>query len=86
MNFLNKNIIINKSYNFIKYEYVFKDFYKQLQKKGGSVMSEALKMAIASFELKEGREPNTEEMKMLEMSASIFFDAETQSGCMINYS
>jgi hypothetical protein len=49
-------------------------------------MSEALKMAIASFELKEGREPNTEEMKMLEMSASIFFDAETQSGCMINYS
>jgi len=49
-------------------------------------MSEALKMAIASFELKEGREPNAEEMKMLEMSASIFFDAETQSGCMINYS
>lgn len=48
-------------------------------------MTEALKMAIASFELKEGRTPTAEEIKVLEESAEMFFNKATQSGCLINY-
>lgn len=48
-------------------------------------MAEALKMAIASFELREGRIPTEDEIKVLEDMTVKAFEMNTQSGCMINY-
>lgn len=48
-------------------------------------MSESLKLVIASFKLREKREPNEKELELLKEMAEEVFEKNTQSGCMINY-
>lgn len=46
---------------------------------------EIVKLAVAGFELREGRLPTADETKVLEKSAEMFYEKNALSGCAINY-